>query len=433
MRSRWLLACVALTSAISAERQANRNADGTVQFGPQGCVALSKSEGSGTCVLTTKCAGVDTSAFEFAFLCVDEKGTEVKHTFGDGGFLDAEEYDTEVACATCAAPDGVEVVQAKAKSKQRTTKVVKKEPKEEDAKADAAEAKEAAAPKDAAAAPPADVAASHALLSKFAASQGDGAAAGVPPAHASFYGPGGCVAAYRSGDGTCVMQTRCGGQNITEYDFGLSCVDSEGETTQHLFGKNSFDPEETFDTLVKCTQCLGLNEKASAPLKDLATHVQVLQAEMKSIQDSVKAIKDHLNPPADTEAAPAEEGEGEGEGEEPAEEPAEEPVAEDGETEGALLAADAERDAAAEKAAADDAAAEAAADDVEEEEPEEQEEQPAMFLRKHHHHKKRHAKAVVRRARVHHKKPVRHHKVAKKVETVEEDEDLSMPEVTADY
>ena len=41
-------------------------------------MALSKSEGSGTCVLTTKCAGVDTSAFEFAFLCVDEKGTEVR-------------------------------------------------------------------------------------------------------------------------------------------------------------------------------------------------------------------------------------------------------------------------------------------------------------------------------------------------------------------
>jgi len=422
MRSRWLLVCVALSSAISAERQDGRNADGTVQFGPKGCVSLSKSEG-GTCVLTTKCSGVDTSAFEFAFLCVDDKGTEVKHTFGDGGFLDAEEYDTEVACATCAAPDGVEVVQ-KAKTKQRTSKVVSKaeEPKAEKAK----EAKEPAKASSSAE-PPADVAASHALLSKFAASQG-GAASGVPPAHASFYGPGGCVAAYRSGDGTCVMQTRCGGQNITEYDFGLSCVDSEGETTQHLFGKNSFDPEETFDTLVKCTQCLGLEEKAAAPLKDLATHVQVLQAEMKAIQDSVKAIKDHLNPPADTEAAPAEEASGEeGEGEEAAAEPA----AEESEGDAALLAAEAERDAAAEKAAADDAAAEAAADDVEEE-PEE-EEQPAMFLRKQHHHKKRHAKAVVRRARVHHKKPVRHHKVAKKVETVEDDEDLSMPEVTADY
>jgi len=427
MRSRWLLVCVALSSAISAERQDGRNADGTVQFGPKGCVSLSKSEG-GTCVLTTKCSGVDTSAFEFAFLCVDDKGTEVKHTFGDGGFLDAEEYDTEVACATCAAPDGVEVVQ-KAKTKQRTSKVVSKaeEPKAEKAK----EAKEPAKASSSAE-PPADVAASHALLSKFAASQG-GAASGVPPAHASFYGPGGCVAAYRTpSTGTCVMQTRCGGQNITEYDFGMNCVDSEGETTQHLFGKNSFDPEETFDTLVKCTQCLGLEEKAAAPLKDLATHVQVLQAEMKAIQDSVKAIKDHLNPPADTEAAPAEEASGEeGEGEEAAAEPA----AEESEGDAALLAAEAERDAAAEKAAADDAAAEAAADDVEEEqeEPEEQEEQPKMFLRKQHHHKKRHAKAVVRRARVHHKKPVRHHKVAKKVETVEDDEDLSMPEVTADY
>ena len=56
-------------------------------------------------VLTTKCAGVDTANFEFAFLCVDEKGTEVKHTFGDGGFLDEEAYDTEVQCATCSPPE----------------------------------------------------------------------------------------------------------------------------------------------------------------------------------------------------------------------------------------------------------------------------------------------------------------------------------------
>ena len=35
------------------------------------------------------------------------------------------------------------------------------------------------------------------------------------------------------------------------YNFGLTCVDSEGSTTRHLFGVNSFDPEETFDTLVR--------------------------------------------------------------------------------------------------------------------------------------------------------------------------------------
>merc|ERR1719316_1088657 len=90
LRSRWLLLWVTACSA----------ADQKVTFGPDGCVSLDRSTG-GTCVLATDCEGKDTSAVEFSFLCADATGVEVKHTFGTGGFLDKETYDTEVECARC--------------------------------------------------------------------------------------------------------------------------------------------------------------------------------------------------------------------------------------------------------------------------------------------------------------------------------------------
>lgn len=402
MRSRWLLlACAALGEPERAT---------TVQYGPERCVSLARSA-QGTCVLTTKCAGVDTSAFEFSFLCVDDKGTEVKHTFGDGGFLSEEDYDTEVSCAECAAPDG----QVAAKTPEKTPEATEAKPKEaakphtiekveaseastESTESEASEASEAD-PKS----PPATLAASHALLTKFAASKA-GSPDGVPPAHASFYGPGGCVATFRSPEGTCVMQTRCGGQNISAYEFGLSCVDSEGETTQHLFGKNSFDREETFDTLVECQRCLGLDDKAPGQLRDLASSVQTLQSEMKAIVASVEAIKKHLDEKADEQAAPTEEAsEDAGATEEAAEEPDD---AED--TEAAQAAADEASDV--------DAAAEEAAEEA------------AGFLRRSRKHRQvKRARPAVRHVRHHERRARRHHKVQQ-----EDDADFSIPEVT-DY
>jgi hypothetical protein len=80
-------------------------ADGAVSlFGPEDCVALWRK--NGTCVLSTQCQDVNISAYEIAFLCVDEHGLEVKHSYGDGGtagpgIAEEEEKDTEVSCAEC--------------------------------------------------------------------------------------------------------------------------------------------------------------------------------------------------------------------------------------------------------------------------------------------------------------------------------------------
>merc|ERR1719316_447578 len=81
-----------------------------------------------------------------------------------------------------------------------------------------------------------------------------------------------------------------------EYNFGLTCVDAEGSTTRHLFGVNSFDPEETFDTLVECKLCLGLDgDDAAKNVTALTKDVQALQGEMKEIQADVATIMKELD------------------------------------------------------------------------------------------------------------------------------------------
>merc|ERR1719460_1678357 len=74
------------------------------------------------------------------------------------------------------------------------------------------------------------------------------------------YGPASCVSVWRSEAGHCIMSTKCNKEDIANYEFGLVCVDKAGSPVKHLFGKDSFDPKETFDTLIKCDKCLGLED-----------------------------------------------------------------------------------------------------------------------------------------------------------------------------
>jgi len=128
----------------------------------------------------------------------------------------------------------------------------------------------------------------------------------LPPSHAAFFGPGGCVATFRSPDGTCIMQTRCAEQKTDDYEYGLTCVDDKGVSTRHLFGAGSFNAVETFDTLIKCDLCLGVDTgKATPEVKELADDVFALQNEMKVLKDDVDLIKDKLTA-EETTAAPAE-------------------------------------------------------------------------------------------------------------------------------
>jgi len=103
-----------------------------------------------------------------------------------------------------------------------------------------------------------------------------------------YFGPKKCVSTYKSTEGSCVMQTQCQPQDIEGYTFGLVCVDKTGFPVRHLFGVSSFEAVETFDTLIPCERCIGLND---VPM-DVALTGQV--TELVSEMDSLKSYMTNL-------------------------------------------------------------------------------------------------------------------------------------------
>jgi hypothetical protein len=71
--------------------------------------------------------------------------------------------------------------------------------------------------------------------------------------------------------------------------------------TKHMFGKNSFDPEETFNTLVTCANCLALDQEPAKGMTDLAITVLSLEKELQAIKTDVKSIKDSMGGNTSTE------------------------------------------------------------------------------------------------------------------------------------
>merc|ERR1719321_2120839 len=67
--------------------------------------------------------------------------------------------------------------------------------------------------------------------------------------------------------------------------FGLLCEENkenDKNLTRHLFGKDSFESEETFDTLIPCDKCLALDALPS----DAG-----LEAKVDSLHKDVDGIK----------------------------------------------------------------------------------------------------------------------------------------------
>jgi hypothetical protein len=90
------------------------------------------------------------------------------------------------------------------------------------------------------------------------------------------------------------MRTRCNGVDISDYKFGLICVDTDGDPVRHMFGEDSFDAEETFDTLITCDQCVGLKEPSSDGSKDrqlIREAVHELEATVGTLTADVHELK----------------------------------------------------------------------------------------------------------------------------------------------
>lgn len=208
---------------------------------------------SGTCVLKTSCKGQNTKKVEFAFTCLTPEGELQKHSFGLGGFAAVEEYDTEVTCEACHVPPDVLVMGERtvAKAEEKTSRGEE-----------------------------------HMSKGKTAAQ-----------VEKVLYGPEQCVATYKSPSGTCIVETDCTEKQLEGYEFGMVCAEADGTLTRHLFGKKSFASKESFDTLIECEQCLGLDDIAEngalvTQLRELKSEVVEMRKDLDSVRAEVKTISD---------------------------------------------------------------------------------------------------------------------------------------------
>jgi len=115
----------------------------------------------------------------------------------------------------------------------------------------------------------------------------------------SSWGPGKCVSTWKGANGTCIMKTSCAGQETSNYIFSLICLEDSGKVARHVFGKNSFDPVETFDTLIQCKECRAdpsaqtANQAAVDPgsaLNSMAADVAEMKNDMTTIVASVQKL-----------------------------------------------------------------------------------------------------------------------------------------------
>lgn len=347
------VAC-ALAQGVSATATARHHLKASgVSFGPKSCISLTRS-GAGSCVISTDCEGVDTSGTEFAFDCVGQVGDGgiVRHSFGVGGFEANEEFDTEVKCDRCDKPTAA--VDASAAAAASPPKPAARAAPPPSAPKPAPDAPLVYVPAPVAATATAQTAhelptkpayhnkphkpfLAHELPTKPPRAQpkveviprdvagsvisykrrskhqsggnqkfwpftGGSAKAPEVPANPFAkssemvrYGPDGCVSVYKSAEGHCIMKTQCTDVDISHYEFGLVCVDKVGSPVRHLFGKDSFDPEETFDTLIKCDQCLGLEDIPDAvalngEVMTMSKDIANLKAVMTNISINVQML-----------------------------------------------------------------------------------------------------------------------------------------------
>lgn len=316
-----------LVASVGVKRSTFLSTQAAGSFGPNDCVSVERSS-TGTCVLRTQCPSeVNLETTEFAFLCVLSGGEVQKHSYGQGGFDPEETYDSSVACEQCLGPNQTPQVafhatgHAAAKESEASNKAeVTDEADESEQKTEAEFKAPAAAPASAPAKGPKGLPVD--LHTDGAPWKNESARekylkvlVAKPPHNISYYGPDNCVSTYLGEKGTCVMETKCTGESIKDHELGLTCVEKDGKSARHLFGKNAFNPEETFDTLIDCEICLGLDvAKLDKPMsiKDtivsLKTEVEELKTSMEGVTADVKKLNGKVFPEKEGAAKEPEKG-----------------------------------------------------------------------------------------------------------------------------
>jgi hypothetical protein len=131
-----------------------------------------------------------------------------------------------------------------------------------------------------------------------------------------------------------MMQTSCKDvEGLSGYQYGLSCIDGEENEVRHMFGADSFDPVETFDTKIECAMCLGLGSSATAVADGVAT----LKEEVAVLKEEMKEVKAKIDPPAEEASEESSEASSEDAGEASSEDAGEEASTEAADEEASLL------------------------------------------------------------------------------------------------
>lgn len=91
--------------------------------------------------------------------------------------------------------------------------------------------------------------------------------------------------------GICIVETNCGhipSADFTNYPVGVIAVNKDNVPVRHLFGKNSFDPKEEFNTLIRASACVGMDQTAEAITLD--NEVKALSRIVFSLKGEVKKL-----------------------------------------------------------------------------------------------------------------------------------------------
>mmetsp|Transcript_10651 Transcript_10651/g.26062 ORF Transcript_10651/g.26062 Transcript_10651/m.26062 type:complete len:434 (-) Transcript_10651:260-1561(-) len=344
MRSRSYLVAAALPLAASLKIRQLQNAR---FYGPRHCVSVSRNPESGTCVLSTHCEGVNLDTVEFAFTC-KKPGVLQKHSFGRGGFDPVETFDTSVACDTCGLPPEVaaSLRSAAAAAGGAAAGVELEKPTKVDPARAARPPAQQPQPQlvsikrktvtDPVVAQVAPVSVNQAVLSsRLPVPAKTAHVISLPDLENRSvdrvtmdkeeekvsYGPSNCIQTWLMPDtsttgsstgsaevvetadggqaalvpdgekGVCIIKTDCGGVDTAAfeaYPVGVIAADKSGTPVRHLFGTNSFDKLEEFNTLIRASACYGLDETSEAVT--LEGEVKVLSKQLAEVEAKVDGM-----------------------------------------------------------------------------------------------------------------------------------------------
>ncbi|CEM05825.1 unnamed protein product [Vitrella brassicaformis CCMP3155] len=287
-------------------------------YGPASCVKVSRSK-SGSCVIATQCDdAIDTSDVEFAFICVrlaSPSGHKAQlHSYGVGTSDAEEDFDSGVRCDECLPPLAFEdrlredvrtgrsaadrYVAAPHSQVQRRRQTLQQPNATTAAAPDSTSAKTTNAPSDTGKEttflPTPTVSPTTAKPSPVPAAPTTPAPLSLPPELLNMTSTE-RVKVLRTLIHDRMKEVRLLVRDLLNYDLGLTCVDENGQPTRHMFGKESFAPQELFDSLIECESCQGLPDNnstvvVSKEVDELRSMMSRVISEQQKVEQEVESL-----------------------------------------------------------------------------------------------------------------------------------------------